>query len=75
MEDTESLITAAQVAERIGLAKSSGARVVRAWHNEGRFPAAIHESNFIRFKWSEVEAALAERAKKQVAKLRPERFW
>lgn len=61
-DEFEPLMTAAQVAERIGLAKSSGARVVREWHNEGRFPAAIHESNFIRFKWSVVETALAKRA-------------
>lgn len=62
--ENESLLTAAQVAERIGLAPTSGARIVRAWFHEGRIPAAIAEPNFFRFDWEEVKAALAERAAK-----------
>jgi predicted site-specific integrase-resolvase len=61
-DQPEPLLTAAQIAQRIGLSPKSGPRVVRCWFHEGRIPAAIAEPNFLRFDWGEVREALAKRA-------------
>jgi excisionase family DNA binding protein len=59
--ENEPLITAAEVAEKLKCSEE----IVRRWRREGRIPAAVVEKNFIRFRWSEVSAALAKRAQAQ----------
>jgi predicted site-specific integrase-resolvase len=56
--DAPRLITAAELAEHLGIA----AKVVTKWKRDGRIPAAIDEPNCIRFDLAEVRKALAQRA-------------
>lgn len=58
MNLTDRLLTAAELAEVLGIA----AKVARQWKREGRIPAAVDEPGCIRFDLTEVRAALAARA-------------
>lgn len=58
------LLTAAELGERLKLA----GRTVRAWHQGGRIPAAIHLGRVIRFREADVIRALEKASRKGAAR-------
>jgi excisionase family DNA binding protein len=58
------LLTADELGERLKLA----GRTLRAWHQSGRIPAAIHVGRVVRFREADVVRALEKASRKGAAR-------